>query len=367
MLLIASSWPSKVLSFHSTASALRRSNNNIIRLFSSSVKKVVFLGTPECAVESLELLYQASKASVDESKFEISAVVTQPPAPAGRKKILTPSPVHIFTESHPDIQLFYPEKAKDVDFLASLKEMQPDLCITAAYGNFLPTKFLEIPKFGTINIHPSLLPKYRGAAPVQRCLENGDAESGVSVVFTVLKMDAGPIIRQEVVKLNGNEKADSFLSDMFKKGTEVLIETLPSVWDGSVEVTEQDDDDATPANKLSQEDSRVDLATMSASEIHNKCRGYAIWPGIWTTLKVGEEEEPKKVKIISTRLLESSSEKTQVVKELKEGKKSILKLVCEDGSVLGVTQLQIPGKNVVDAKSFINGLRGQSLSWTSPP
>ena len=134
-------------------------------------KKLVFLGTPECAARSLEILSTASS----EVGYDLVAVVTQPPAPSGRNKKLTPSPVHILADKL-QIPVLCPEKAKDPVFLESLRILQPDLCITAAYGNFLPTTFLQIPKLGTINIHPSLLPKYRGAAPVQRCLENGDKE-----------------------------------------------------------------------------------------------------------------------------------------------------------------------------------------------
>ena len=131
----------------------------------------------------------------ENSEFEIVGVVTQPPAPAGRKKKLTNSPVHDFAISSTAIaNVLYPDCAKDESFLSSLEELDVDLMVTAAYGNFLPKKFLGIPKYGTVNIHPSMLPKYRGAAPVQRCLENGDPETAISILWTVLKMDAGSII-----------------------------------------------------------------------------------------------------------------------------------------------------------------------------
>jgi len=312
------------------------------------------------------MIVSASKEN-NGNEFEVIAVVSQPPAPAGRKKVLTPSPVHKLADEL-DICVFTPEKAKDQDFLEALTALKPDLCITAAYGNFLPTKFLKIPKFGTLNIHPSLLPKYRGAAPVQRCLENGDTVSGVSVVFTVLKMDAGPLVRQVEHVLSGDEKADTLLHDMFVLGTNELLDVLPSVWDETVVRTEQNDEDATPADKLSVEDARLDLASVNAVVAHNRARGYAIWPGLWTTMTFGDGE-PQRVKIITTRVLEAapgSADPTYEISEQKEGKKSILRIVCGDGSVLGVTDLQVPGKNVVDAKSFVNGLRGQPVFWSSP-
>ncbi len=174
-------------------SALRTFSRKSCSVLLMSTKRVVFLGTPDVAAKSLEMIVEGSKAGKagsddpDYDGFEVVAVVSQPPAPAGRKMKLTPSPVQVMAESL-NIPLYIPTKAKDEDFLAMLEELQPDLCITAAYGNFLPKRFLAIPKHGTLNIHPSLLPLYRGAAPVQRCLERGDAVTGITVAETVLKV-----------------------------------------------------------------------------------------------------------------------------------------------------------------------------------
>ena len=325
-------------------------------------KSLVFLGTPDVAARSLELLVNASKET--DGDFEVKAVVTMPPAPQGRKKALTRSPVHVLADEL-DIPVMHPEKAKDPDFLDQLAALRPDLCVTAAYGNFLPTKFLSIPTYGTLNIHPSLLPLYRGAAPVQRCLENGDTKTGVSVVFTVLKMDAGPIVRQVEHELFGEERADELLMDMFELGTAQLLDALPSVWDGSVVRTNQDDEAATPAHKLSVEDAKLDLRVTNALQAHNRCRGFAIWPGLWISVQVGDAA-PTRLKIISTRVLAQEPGSAHVTRELvgvREGKQSVLKVVCGDGSVLGLTQVQVPGKNVVDARSFVNGLRGQEIWW----
>jgi len=331
-----------------------------------AAKSVVFLGTPDVAARCLELLVEASSAN-KALDFEVTAVVTMPPSPQGRKKVLTPSPVHTLADSL-NIPVMHPEKAKDPDFLSQLTDLAPDLCITAAYGNFLPTKFLKIPKYGTLNIHPSLLPKYRGAAPVQRCLENGDTTAGVSVAFTVLNMDAGPVVRQVTRPLTGDEKADTLLLDMFEVGTAQLLEALPSVWNGSVERREQVDDDATPADKLSVEDARLDLGAVGALQAHNRARGFAIWPGLWTSIRVGDAA-PQRLKIVTTRVLEDatgSAEPTRLMGEVREGKTSVLRVVCGDGSVLGLTHVQVPGKTMVDARSFVNGLRGQDVHWCDP-
>jgi len=158
-------------------------------------QRVVFLGTPPVAARSLELLLAASRAG-EGGGFEVAAVVSQPPARTGRKMKLTPSPVAQLAESE-GIELLTPASAREAPFLARLAELAPDLCITAAYGCFLPQTFLDLPRLGTLNIHPSHLPLYRGAAPLQRCLEAGEAAAGVTVAFTVLKMDAGPVLRQE--------------------------------------------------------------------------------------------------------------------------------------------------------------------------
>lgn len=159
-------------------------------------KKVVFLGTPDIAASSLELLLEASRQGKG-GGFDVVRAVSNPPARAGRKKVLQPSPVQALAERE-SIPVMTPATARDEEFLAELEGLEPDLCITAAYGQFLPRRFLDIPKFGTLNVHPSLLPLYRGASPVQRCLEAGEAKTGVTVAFTVLKMDAGPVVRQTV-------------------------------------------------------------------------------------------------------------------------------------------------------------------------
>lgn len=178
----------------------RRCLHNSVMMSSSSDnsdrKKVVFLGTPDVAALSLEILLEASREGKG-GGFDIVRAVSNPPARSGRKKLLQPCPVQALAENEA-VPVLTPATARDEAFLAELEELQPDLCITAAYGQFLPRRFLDIPKYGTLNVHPSLLPRYRGASPVQRCLEAGDADTGVTVAFTVLKMDAGPVVRQTV-------------------------------------------------------------------------------------------------------------------------------------------------------------------------
>lgn len=331
-------------------------------------RRVVFLGTPEVAARSLEKLLAASKQG-EGGGFELAAVVSQPPTKSGRKMKLTPSPVHQLAEAE-GITLFTPPNAKDEAFLAALGAIEPDLCITAAYGCFLPQRFLDMPKFGTLNIHPSLLPLYRGAAPLQRCLEAGDPVTGVTVAFTVLAMDAGPVLRQVTRDLDGSEQSPELLMEMFETGTDALVEALPSVWDGScqAQLTPQDGDRATKAAKVSREEAEVRLDLLSAREVHNRGRGFAGWPGIWTELDLGDGKPAVRAKLLRTAVADDTPLPTggdaSASREVTlRADKKALELTCADGSVLEVSELTLPGKKPVDAKSFWNGLNKRTARW----
>lgn len=326
-------------------------------------KRVVFLGTPECAEHSLKLLLNAAREGRG-GGFEVVGVVSQPPDPPRKKgKSATPQPVHICAEAE-GLNLVTPDTAKDEEFLSWLEELKPDLCITAAYGNFLPQRFLDLPAKGTINIHPSLLPLYRGAAPLQRSLEAGDAVTGVTVAFTVLKMDAGPVLRQVERKLDGTEQSDELLIEMFGTGTEQLIDALPSVWDGSCEevLKPQDGELATKAPKIEKRESEVRFDVLSAAEVHNRCRGFAAGPGIWTEIDFSNGKPPVRVKLLKTQLPDEpmSGESGSRVIKLK-GK--ALQFTCADNSVLEVLEIQRAGKGSCDGKAFFNGLKGKEGRW----
>eukprot|EP00752_Nemacystus_decipiens_P012677 g11230.t1 len=336
---------------------------------SAGRKTVVFLGTPDIAASSLELLIQASRQGKG-GGFDVVRAVSNPPARTGRKKVLQASPVQALAERE-SIPVMTPATARDEDFLAELEGLEPDLCITAAYGQFLPRRFLDIPKFGTLNVHPSLLPLYRGASPVQRCLEAGDVETGVTVAFTVLKMDAGPVVRQTVRKLDGSEKAPELLQELFVEGTTQLIDCLPGVWDHTVRKTPQDDSAAVKAAKISVQEARCCFKTSSAGTIHNKVRAFAGWPGTWAMFSWGkggsEDSEPRKVKLITTAVGDASEAReggqTPASKRKVVLRGNALELTCADGSVLKVLELQPLNKNVMSAKAFANGLQGEELSW----
>mmetsp|Transcript_47386 Transcript_47386/g.86737 ORF Transcript_47386/g.86737 Transcript_47386/m.86737 type:complete len:451 (-) Transcript_47386:27-1379(-) len=322
-------------------------------------KRVVFLGTPECAEHSLKLLLQGAREGRG-GGFEIVGVVSQPPDKKGKK--LIPSPVQACAEAE-GLNVVTPVSAKDEEFLTWLEELKPDLCITAAYGNFLPQRFLDLPVKGTLNIHPSLLPLYRGAAPIQRSLEAGDTLTGVTVAFTVLKMDAGPVLRQVERKLDGTEFGDELLIEMFGTGTELLLEALPSVWDGSCEevLKSQDDERATKAPKIEKKEGEVRLDVLSAAEIHNRCRGFAAGPGIWTEVDKGDGKPPTRVKFYKTRLPDEPVAESGS-RAIKLNGTSLM-FTCADDSVLEVLQIVVAGKKPTDGKAFWNGLRGNEAKW----
>ena len=261
------------------------------RLFSSfthsSPFSIVFLGTPEVAASTLSsLITAASKSTTTSTPFTVTSVVTQPPRPSGRKRKLTPSPVQTCAMNSPDIHLFTPESAKDTDFLQSLEDLKPNLMVTAAYGCYLPKRFLKIPTHGTVNIHPSLLPLHRGASPVQSSLTAGDSTLGVSLLFTVSSMDAGPIISRVSEPNDGESMAYETLTRLFDKGTTMLVDALPRIIEGKItfEGSEtQDEEKATSAGECSRDE--CERAFNVASRSRN--------PGVNSALRGPGNGEPR--------------------------------------------------------------------------
>ena len=354
--------------------ALQYNTRSFSRLYSSSSDdnssekaRILFLGTPDVAATSLKSIYEQSQNP--DSQYEVVGVVTQPPKRRKRRGKEIPSPVGLVAEEL-GIYTLCPEKARDAEFLDELEnEVKPDLCITAAYGQYLPKRFLALPKFGTLNIHPSLLPRWRGASPVQRSLEAGDNPVGVSVLFTVSKMDAGPIVSQESLEIDENEQATTLLPTLFDIGTKSLIDALPKVIKGDITMdtaTVQDESLVAEASMIDSSEGQLWPTKMSAQECHNRARGFSMWPGTFLYFQIGDDgsSDPVKVKVVETRVLEETAEPTNVI-EIGPKKGDGLRLVCSDGSVLEMLKVQPATRNVMDAKSFVNGLQGNSVRWLS--
>ena len=230
----------------------------------------IFWGTPEVASETLEILKEAG--------YLPSLVVTTPDAPKGRKLVITPPPVKIWAEKN---KIQYIQPTSPPDPLSLSGEGVFDLFIVVAYGKIIPEKILNLPKLGSINIHYSLLPKYRGASPVESAILNGETETGVTIQKMVFKMDSGPIIAQEKVKIGPNETAPELRKRLIKIGGELLVKTLPDFSAGKIRPVPQDESKATFCQKIKKEDGLVDLEKEPSGVLYNKFRAYAGWPRIF--------------------------------------------------------------------------------------
>nr|AKF43275.1 protein pigment defective 194 [Francoa sonchifolia] len=332
---------------------------------SSRKKPIVFLGSPQVSATVLDALF--SESAAPNSNFEVAAIVTQPASRRDRGRKVMPSPVaqHALDRGFPSDLIFTPERAGEEPFLSDLRALQPELCITAAYGNILPTKFLKIPPLGTVNIHPSLLPLYRGAAPVQRALQDGVTETGVSLAFTVRALDSGSVIACKRLEIVDQIKAPDLLSLLFFEGSKLLMRELPSIFDGSAKMKArpQDDSQATLAPKITQEESWLSFDE-EASVLHNKVRAFAGWPGTRAKVAVVDETTDQhstlELKIITTRIYGNSNVQGNKSDEITFVKGALI-VPCGGRTALEVLEVQLPGKKAVNATSFWNGLGGQKL------
>ena len=311
-------------------------------------KKIVFFGTPSVAALVLkELVEKAAGIS------KIVLVVTQPPSRSSRSQKDIPTPVHMLALEK-GIPVLTPQSAKEEEFLNDLSSLEPDLCITAAYGNYLPKRFLSIPKFGTVNIHPSLLPLC--AAPVQRCIQNGDKVTGVTLLHTVSQMDAGPILFQEKYDLNNFIKSEELLNILFKMGSHLLIKNLRSILQNDVVKIDQNEDEATHASKIDISESVLDF-TQTALSLHNKVRAFSSWP--CTRVKFKIDSQCVECKLITTEVEENlNSLKTNEILLNKES----IDICCGDNKILKILEIQPTGKKVMLAKDFQNGIRVRPIS-----
>ncbi|WP_163579772.1 methionyl-tRNA formyltransferase [Gracilibacillus saliphilus] len=235
------------------------------------MKKIIFMGTPDFAVPVLEGLIKED--------FHIDLVVTQPDRPRGRKKILTPPPVKVAAEKH-GIPVFQPEKIKD-DY-EEIKKRNPDLIVTAAFGQLLPKGLLEIPKFGCVNVHASLLPKLRGGAPIHYAILEGHDKTGISIMYMAEKLDAGDVISQKEVTIEDNDDVSTLHDKLSELGADLLLETIPSIFSGEANRKPQDDSQATFAPNISRDQEKIDW-TQPQQDVYNRIRGLHPWPVAFTT------------------------------------------------------------------------------------
>lgn len=293
------------------------------------------MGTPDFAVPCLQKLI--------DSDNEITAVFTQPDKKVGRKQILTSPPVKVLAEEN-NITVYQPNTMKSEETINLIKDINPDIIVVVAYGKILPKVILDIPGFGCINVHASLLPKYRGAAPIQWAVLNGDTETGVAVQQMNEGIDTGDLLLVKKTKIDINETSAELFDRLSLLGADALDKTINMIENDSVKRTPQPDGDFGYAKMISREMSPIDWSK-SAFEIHNQVRGLQTWPCADTVIN------GKKVKIHKTLLSELKGNSTGKIMN----NKGVLTVTCGDGKCLDIVEIQPDGKKRMDIKSFLAG------------
>lgn len=297
--------------------------------------RIVFMGTPEFAVPCLQKLIDCG--------HEITGVFTQPDKPQGRKMILTPPPVKALALEN-GLTVYQPLKMKDGTALEMLKEANPELVIVVAYGKILPKEILEFPKYGCINIHASLLPKLRGAAPIQWSVINGCEKTGVTSMQMDEGLDTGDMLITSELEIGENETAGELHDRVSALGAEVLEQTIAALQNGELKPEKQNHAEFTYAPMLSKELSPIDW-NLPAREVHNKIRGLSPWPSATAVLN------GKKVKIHRSVLV---SEKGGAAGEVAENSKRLV-VACGDGECIEILNVQAEGKKAMSAADFMRG------------
>lgn len=294
---------------------------------------ILFLGTPEFAVPSLELL-------IDSPDIVIKGVLTQPDRPKGRNLVVTPPPVKITAEKH-GLTVYQPKKSNDI--LEDLRSLKIDLMVVVSFGEILTKEVLAVPKLGAINLHPSLLPKYRGAAPLSWTLINGDTVTGNTTFWISEKMDSGDIIMQKEEPVKPDDTLSSLSKRMSKTGAELISDTVLAIAKGDAKRIPQNKEGITYAPKLKKKDGEIDWS-QEAKEIHNKVRGMNPWPGAYTFFK------GKRLEILKSSVLEEKHELSKAILIEKEG----FGIGAGNGT-LKIEELKPEGKKAMKAIDFIHG------------
>ncbi len=297
---------------------------------------IVFMGTPDFAVPCLEKLIKSENCNV-------LAVFTQPDKKVGRKQLLTPPPVKVLAVQH-NIPVYQPVTLKNEDAFETIRKLNLDLMVVVAYGKILPKRILDYPKFGCINVHASLLPKYRGAAPIQWAVLNGDKKTGVCVQQMDIGIDTGDILFTEETDIGINETSEELFERLSVIGADALIKTIDLIIKGQTNPVPQPAGDFGYASMIDKSMSNIDWSK-SAFEVHNQIRGLQSWPCASTVIN------GKNVKVHKSVLSsEKGNEAGKVVNN-----KNVVTVSCGDGNCIDILELQPDGKKRMDAKSFLAG------------
>ena len=300
--------------------------------------RILFMGTPDFAVPSLQALLDAG--------HEVCGVFTQPDKPKNRGMKLQPPPVKVLALAH-DIPVNQPTSVKDGTALEIIQQLNPELIVVAAYGRILPNAILEYPAKGCINVHSSLLPKFRGAAPIHWAVVSGETETGVTIMHMAQELDAGDIIDQIRTPIDPDESVEAVHDRLAQLGGKILVDVVKQIAEGTATRTPQDSSKATYAPMLSRELSNIDW-NQPAKAIHDKIRGLSPWPAASTNIICDTI-----IKIFGSSNLgeETTAQPGTIVAAGKQG----IDVACGDGKVLRITQLQAPGGKRMAAADYLRG------------
>lgn len=296
--------------------------------------RVIYMGTPEFACPALQKLIDRGE--------QVVAVITQPDRPKGRGQRLMPTPVKELAARHA-IPVYQPARVRDPDVVEVIRKLAPDVVVVVAFGQILPKALLDIPPLGCINVHASLLPRYRGAAPLNWCIVNGEHETGVTTMLMDAGLDTGPMLLKRSTSVDENEDIMSLHDRMSAMGAELLSETLDGLTAGTIVPQEQDGSRSSYAPLLKKEDGRINWH-LDARRIHNQVRGLAVWPVAYTLL------DGQTFKVYRTRVAEGSGLPGTVLRADRHG----IEVACLKGSLV-IEELQLAGKKRLGAASFLAG------------
>jgi methionyl-tRNA formyltransferase len=307
----------------------------------SAIDRIIFFGTPEFAVPTLAALVAAGRVPV--------RVVTQPARPAGRGQRPQDPPVARWAREQ-GLPVSQPERVRDAAFLEDLATLDPDIAMVVAFGQIFPRALLDLPRLGCINLHASLLPRWRGASPIQAALAAGDARTGVSTMRMEAGLDTGPVLLEEATEIGPQETAGELSRRLAEAGGRLMVRTLQELEGGAIVARPQSPEGATYAPRLTRDSGRVDWS-LTALEVHHRLRAYTPWPGLTAELRGAP------LKISAAEVLEGTAEGAPgTYLGLRDGR---LAVVC-GGGILGIGELQRPGKRVLRAADFANGERLQA-------
>ena len=299
--------------------------------------RIVYMGTPPFAVPPLQSLITAG--------HEVVGVVTRIDKPAGRGKVLTPPAVKIAAEQS-NITVFQPKRVRERSSVEAIEAMEPDVIVVAAYGQILPREILALPKFGCVNIHASLLPAYRGAAPINWAIISGETRAGITIMQMDEGLDTGAILAQESVPIDPRDTTGTLTEKLSELGSWLIVDTLSRIEVGGLTAVPQDNGKASMAPLLKKADGLIDW-TMSAREIHNRVRGLTPWPGAHGYL------DGKVIKVLGTEVAEGTGEPGALYEQDRNG----LAIGTGNG-LLRIVTIQPEGKKPMSANDFLRGHRG---------